>query len=307
MRKILITGGSGTVGQSFIREYQKDFQFAIVSRNESLQHDTKQKFPDIECFLGSVDHRESLYNAYDKFRPDIVVHAAALKHVDLAEKDPVTTSRINITGSINVIDASIYYGVPITVAISTDKACNHQNTYGMSKYLMERCFLHANGKQNRFCATRFANVAHSNGSVIPLWLDRATQGNALRITDPTMNRLMFSRQDAAQLIGRAIDIATEGDGGFILTKKMKTVNIQQLALAISKNIEIMGARPGEKVNEDLVSENELPFTVVMDNDYIKICSQVNESKDSRLANPLNSLTAESMSAMDIMNLVYENV
>ena len=307
MRKILITGGSGTVGQSFIREYLNHFKFAILSRNESLQHDTKQKFPDIECFLGSVENKETLYSAYDKFRPDVVVHAAALKHVDLAEKDPITTGKINVTGSINVIDASLCFNVPVTVAISTDKACNHQNTYGMSKYLMERCFMHANGQQNRFCATRFANVAHSNGSVIPLWLDMATRGAPLRITDPTMNRLMFSRQDAAQLIRKAIDIATNESGGFILTKRMKSVNIKNLALSISKNIEIVGARAGEKVNEDLVSENEIPYTILLDEDYIKIGSQVNTEEHRRIKMPLNSLTAENMSAMDIMNLVYANV
>lgn len=304
MRNLLITGGSGTVGQAFIEEYLNDFNFAILSRNESLQHDTKQKFPSVQCFLGSVENKESLYNVYDKFRPDVVIHAAALKHVDLAEKDPITTAKINIGGSINIVEASILYNVPVTVAISTDKACNHQNIYGMSKYLMEKCFLHVNTSQNKFCATRFANVAHSNGSVIPVWLNKASKGEKLSITDPNMNRLMFSRQDAAQLIERAIDIASIGDGGFVLTKRMKAVNIKQLALTISKNVEVIGSRPGEKINEDLVSINELPFTTILDNDYVQIGSKINDIIETRLQDPLNSLTAESMSSLEIMKLVY---
>ena len=303
-KKVLITGGSGTVGRAFIAAFRNEFDFSVVSRNEKMQHELKQSYREVECYLGAIDNREALFNIYDKVRPDIVIHAAAMKHVDLAEKDPNQTVRINVVGSLNVIDASVAFDVPVTVAISTDKACNHQNIYGMSKFMMERCFMHANAGRNRFSACRFANVAHSNGSVIPLWLKMHAEGKPLRITDPSMNRMMFSQLDAAKLIRRAVSMTEDGDGAFILTRLMKNVNILDLAHAISDRVEVVGSRPGEKMNEDLVAVNELPFTKILDDDYVRIGQTVNDDLHSRLLMPLNSLTAEQMTATELTELVY---
>ena len=204
-----------------------------------------------------------------------------------------------------MISASITFSVPVTVAISTDKACEHQNVYGMSKYLTERCFLEANSNATHFAVCRFGNVAHSNGSVIPLWLERKTKGEVIRVTDPKMNRLMFSQNEAATLVKKAVDDATI-NGGFILSKKMKSVNIYRLACAISPNIDIIGAREGEKVNEDLIAEKELPYTEVISGGYIRISREVNQNVLTRLVSPYNTLTAEVMNDEEIKELIFRN-
>lgn len=303
MSKVLITGGSGTVGKAIIRRFRDGLKFAVLSRNEKLQHELRMAFPDVECYLGEIEDASAVLSVYDKLRPDVVIHAAALKHVDVAEKQPMQTCRVNIQGSINVIRASIEFRTPITVAISTDKACEHQNVYGMSKYLMERCFLEANAPDTRFTVCRFGNVAHSNGSVIPLWLEKARKGEALKITDPKMNRLMFSQDEAAELVMKAIQMSS-ASGGFILSKKMKSVNIHRLATAISNSVEIIGARAGEKIDEDLIAAKELQFTEVLDGGYVRINLKPNENETTRLRVPYNTLTAEPMSDEEIRKLVF---
>jgi UDP-N-acetylglucosamine 4,6-dehydratase len=305
MKRLLLTGGSGTVGSAFIKTYRDEYEFHVVSRNEKLQHELKVRFPEVKCYLGSVEDKEALYNVCDKARPGIILHAAALKHVDIAERDPVQTMRVNVLGSLNVVDAAIAFNVPVTVAVSTDKACNHQNIYGMSKFLMERCFLHANADRNRFAACRFANVAHSNGSVIPLFLRLAAEGKPLRLTDPNMNRMMFSQDDAAKLIRKTIDFTHWTGGGFVMTKLMKNVNMGALARMISDNVEIVGSRPGEKINEDLISASELPFTTLVEDEYVMIGNTVS-SDDRRLTQPVNSETAKQMSDSELRQLVYDH-
>ena len=302
MHKILITGGSGTVGSAFLRRYSGVYQFGIVSRNEKLQYEIKKDFPDVSLFLGSVEDRESLFRVFDAFHPDVVIHAAAMKHVDMAERQPIQTTRINVVGSLNVIDASIRFDVPITIAISTDKACEHQNIYGVSKFLMEQCFLEANSKEHKFAVCRFGNVAHSNGSVIPFWLKLKQEGKPLRLTCPEMNRLMFLPKEAAELIYRAIEECSI-DGGFILSKMMKTVNMLRLAKSISGDIEIVGSRPGEKIDEDLISDKELPYSEVVERKYIKIWRAINSVVSSRLPCPYSTLTAEVMTDEELSLLI----
>lgn len=304
-KKLLITGGSGTVGSAFISRYYDSYDIAVFSRNESLQADLKRKFVDVECFLGSIENKSSVFAAYDVFQPSIVIHAAAMKHVNLAEKQPIQTCDINILGSLNVIEASRLFRTPITVAVSTDKACDIENVYGASKYMMERCFLEANSPTQSFVVCRFANVAHSNGSVIPFWLKLASEGKSLKVTDPSMNRMMFSQKEAADLIHKAIDFSLINKNGFILTKLMKNVNILKLAKAISNQIEIVGARLGEKVNENLVSLRELPYSKILDNGYILIQKDKNDDISTTLKEPFSTETAESMSDEEIRNLVFQ--
>lgn len=302
MQKVLITGGSGTVGSAFIARYRTQYDFAIVSRNEKNQYDIKNRFPATKLFLAAVENREDLFRVYDAYRPDIVIHAAAMKHVDMAERQPIQTVKINICGSINIIDASTEFNVPITAAISTDKACEHQNVYGISKYLMEQCFLEADGIRNRFAVCRFGNVAYSNGSVLPFWKKLAAEGKPLKVTDPKMNRLMFSQEEAADLINQTIGLMRI-DGGFILSKKMKNVNMMDLAKAISSQVEIVGARPGEKLDENLISEKEVPYTKVISNGYVKITKEQNMDLMTRLVHPYNTKTAEAMTEDEIQALI----
>ena len=302
-KRILITGGSGTIGRAFIRNYYNDFiSFYNLSRNENSQMKLSRDYPKIPCqFLGNIEDKLTVYRAFEEIKPDIVIHAAAVKHINLAEEQPIHTCNVNIIGSINVIEAAIRTDVPTVVAISTDKACSSASVYGDTKSLMEKCFLEANTNRNRFSVCRFANVAHSNGSVLPFWLEMKSQGKQITLTDPKMNRLMFTQTDAARLIHRTIKYTEKNGGGFVSSYKMKCVNMLDLAKVISEDIAIVGKRPGEKTDEDLIAEHELPYTYVRGND-IHIRMEKNEG-DNKLDVPYNSQSAEKMTPKEIKELV----
>jgi len=300
--KVLITGGTGTIGRAYVKNYSEFFDVYSLSRDENKQTQLQRAFPEVVGqYLGNVEDKETVFRVYEEVKPDIVIHAAAVKHINLAEKQPIQTCKVNIVGSLNIIEASIRYDIPITVAISTDKACSYESVYGGSKYLMERCFLEANSNRNKFSVCRFANVAHSDGSVLPFWLDEKRDGNTLKLTDPNMNRLMFTQDDAANLIYRTVEYTRKNSGGFVCSYKMRCVNMLDLAKAISEDVEIVGRRPGEKVDEDLVSEHELDYTYVIGND-IHIRTEKNDG-DNKLDVPYNSKSAKKMSQKEIKEIV----
>jgi len=300
--KVLITGGTGTIGRAYVKNYAEFFDVYSLSRDENKQTQLWRAFPEVVGqYLGNVEDKETVFRVYEDVKPDIVIHAAAVKHINLAEKQPIQTCKVNIVGSLNIIEASIRYDIPITVAISTDKACSYESVYGGSKYLMERCFLEANSNRNKFSVCRFANVAHSDGSVLPFWLDEKRDGNSLKLTDPNMNRLMFTQDDAANLIYRTVEYTRKNSGGFVCSYKMRCVNMLDLAKAISEDVEVVGRRPGEKVDEDLVSEHELDYTYVIGND-IHIRTEKNDG-DNKLDVPYNSKSAKKMSQKEIKEIV----
>ena len=303
--RVLITGGTGTIGRAFIKNYEDFFDIFSLSRDENKQTQLSRFFPEVvKQYLGSVEDRETVFRVFEEVQPDIVIHAAAVKHINLAEKQPIQACKVNIVGSLNIIEASVRCDVPVTVAVSTDKACSYESVYGGSKWLMERCFLEANSNRNKFSVCRFANVAHSDGSVLPFWLEAKKEGKSLELTDPEMNRLMFTQNDAANLIYRTIDYTRKNEGGFVCSYKMKCVNMLDLAKVISNDIEIVGKRPGEKTNEDLISEHELPYTYVRGND-IHIRTEKN-NYDEKLDVPYNSQSAKKMSPKQIRELVEWN-
>ena len=299
--KILITGGSGTVGKAYIRNYYDAHEFINVSRNEKNITRLKREYPDVTSYLGNIEDKGFLLRVFKDVKPDVVIHSAAMKHIDLMETNPISGCNINVMGSLNVVEASIINDVSVTVGISTDKACLAESVYGASKYLMERVFMNSNNDNNRFSLTRFANVAHSNGSVLPFWLKLKREGKTLKLTDPNMNRLIFTQDDAAALIYRAIQRTFHNGGGFIKSYKMKCVNMLDLAKAISDDIEIVGKRPGEKTNEDLISKNEIDRTYIYSDD-IHIRMEKNPDLN-KLDVPYNSRSAEKMTESEIKELI----
>lgn len=303
MKKLLITGGSGTIGRKFIETYYDDYEIYNYSRDESLQAELLRTFPKVKNIVGSIEDKSMLFTTFDKIKPDIVVHSAAMKHLDMAENNPIQACKVNVVGSLNIIEASIHSDVKVTIAISTDKSCDPENTYGYSKSLMERCFLDANTNRNRFACTRFANVTHSSGSVIPFWLKLKGEGKSLKLTDKDMNRLMFSQLDSVKLVKKAID-ECEKEGGFVLSTIMKKTNMYELAKFISDDIEMVGKRDGEKLDEKLISEKELPYTYV-DGNYVFIKKDINKDINNRLGKELSSRTGENMNQKDLEELVYE--
>jgi FlaA1/EpsC-like NDP-sugar epimerase len=240
---------------------------------------------------------------FKEVKPDVVVHSAAMKHIDLMEQNPIAGCNVNVMGSLNVVEASIINDVPITIGVSTDKACLSESVYGASKYLMERVFMNVNNDgATRFALTRFANVAHSNGSVLPFWLKLKSEGKPLKLTDPDMNRLIFTQEDAANLINRTIEFTRENGGGFVKSYKMKCVNMLDLAKFISDDVEIVGKRPGEKTDEDLISEREITRTYIHGDD-IHIRMEENKG-DNKLTEPYNSKSAPKMTTLEMRDLVW---
>lgn len=301
MKKIFITGGTGTVGKAFISMYYKKFNFFSFARNEKQQVALKRLFPKIEIIIGAVENLSLLSSELFKIKPDVIIHAAALKHVDTAEKQPSQAVLSNIIGSYNIIQGSIHAGTKTIIGISTDKACNPDNVYGQSKFLMEKMFLEADNKYNKFVCCRFGNVAWSNGSVIPLWLSQKSNNLPLTLTDKRMTRLMFSQEDAAKLIYKCLK-ESKYKSGFILSKKMKNVNMYKMAKLISNNIKISGIRPGEVLHEDLISTKELPFTIV-DKDYVYINKKKNNNHKKRLKKKLSSENSIEMNQNEMKKII----
>jgi len=298
--KVLITGGTGTVGKALVK--QNNNEYISISRNEENIANLKREYPNVKCYVGNIEDKSLLLRVFKEVKPDVVVHSAAMKHIDLMELNPIAGCNVNVMGSLNVVEASIINDIPITVGISTDKACLSESVYGASKYLMERVFMNTNTDDNRFSLTRFANVAHSAGSVLPFWLKLKRDGKPLKLTDPNMNRLIFTKEDAASLINRTIDFTKESGGGFVKSYKMKCVNMLDLAKVISDDIEIVGKRPGEKTDEDLISEREISRTFIYGDD-IHIRTEKNE-EDNKLSEPYNSASAEKMTTKEIEKLIW---
>ena len=303
MEKIFLTGGSGTVGSAFISEFYGKYKFYSFSRNEKMQVALKRNFPDVVIILGSVDDKITIMSSIYKCMPDIVIHAAAMKHVDSAEKSPIGAVKSNVIGSLNLIEACIEAKIASTIAISTDKACSPDSIYGQTKYLMEKMFLEAHTDKMKFNVCRFGNVAHSHGSVLPYWLRLISQNKTLPLTDKRMNRLILSKREAAEIVNDALIKARSDNQSFILTKAMKTVNMYTLASLISDNIEIVGLRDGEKLNETLISEDELHRTFI-DDRHITIRSFENTGLN-RLPSALSSENAEKMSESEILSLISD--
>ena len=302
--KVLITGGTGTVGRALIK--QGNCEYINVSRNEEKIAELKRDYPKVKSYVGNIEDKGLLLRVFKDVKPDVVVHSAAMKHIDLMETNPIAGCNINVMGSLNVVEASIINDVPVTVGISTDKACLAESVYGASKYLMERVFMNSNNDTNRFSLTRFANVAHSNGSVLPFWLKLKEEGKPLKLTDPNMNRLIFTQTAAAQLIKRTISWTELHGGGFVKSYKMKCVNMFDLAMLIANEevpIDFVGKRPGEKTDEDLVSKNEIDRTYLYGDD-IHIRMEENEG-DNKLTEPYNSKSAEVMTDEEMEKLVWD--
>jgi len=271
---ILVTGGTGSFGQKFTRIVLKEHNpkaIRIFSRGELLQQEMCQKFNDDErlrFFIGDVRDRDRVYRAMSGV--DIVVHAAALKQVPTAEYNPIEAVRTNIDGSVNVIDAAIDSGVKKTVAISSDKAANPVNLYGATKLVMERLVTQANvysgTKKSIFSCVRYGNVVGSRGSVGPLFLKQLKSG-AITITDETMTRFWITLEQGVRFV---IDCIETMQGGEVFVPKIPSMKVTDLADAIAPGLErkIIGIRPGEKINETLITEDEARHTQEFDTYYV---------------------------------------
>ena len=259
---ILVTGGAGSFGQKFAEIVLREFEpkvIRIYSRGELLQQEMRQRFNDdkrLRFFIGDVRDRERLHRAMNDV--DIVVHAAALKQVPTCEYNPIEAVRTNIDGAANVIDAAIDNGVGRLINVSTDKAVQPINLYGATKLVAEKLFIQGNayagGRGTGFSCVRYGNVVGSRGSVVPLFLEQRKNG-VITITDERMTRFWITLEQGVHFV---IDCIDRMRGGEIFIPKVPSMKITDLADVIVPEAkrEIIGIRPGEKVNEILITEEE---------------------------------------------------
>lgn len=258
---LLITGGTGSFGQAFTRRLLRDFKPAkviVFSRDEQKHFAMQGALSDkrLRFFVGDIRDRQRLYRALDGV--DVVVHAAAMKHVSIAEYNPIEAIRTNIDGAANLIDAALERRVPRVVALSTDKAVSPVNLYGATKLCMEKLLVAANAyagaHETRFDLVRYGNVVGSNGSVVPLFLKQREQGR-ITITEPSMTRFWIGMDRAVDLVLLALK---EGRGGEVFIPKLPACRVDVLAEALAPSVrrEVVGIRPGEKIHEMLVTADE---------------------------------------------------
>jgi len=271
---ILITGGTGSFGKRFteivLREHNPKM-VRIFSRGEFLQLQMRQQFnnnPRLRFFIGDVRDRDRLYRAMNGV--DIVVHATALKQIPTCEYNPVEAVKTNIDGAINVIDAAIDNKVKKVVAISTDKAVYPVSLYGATKLVAEKLFVQGNtytgGCRTMFSVVRYGNVVGSRGSVVPLFLEQRKMGK-ITITDERMTRFWITLDQGVRFV---IDCIERMKGGEIFVPKIPSMRIVDLAQVIAPEAEreVIGIRPGEKIHECLITEEEARHTREFDSYFV---------------------------------------
>jgi UDP-N-acetylglucosamine 4,6-dehydratase (inverting) len=268
-KSLLITGGTGSLGKALTKHildsHPEITRLVIYSRDEQKQFQMAQefphsKYPQIRYFIGDVRDKERLVRAFKGI--DYVIHAAAMKHVPIAEYNPDECVKTNINGAQNVIDACLDTQVERVVALSTDKACAPINLYGATKLASDKLFVAANNITGwnpiRFSVVRYGNVMGSNGSVIPFFISKRGEG-VLPITEPNMTRFNISLEDGVAMVMHALFHAW---GGEIFIPKIPSYRIMDLAQAIGPDCEhrVIGIRPGEKIHEEMITPSDSFYT-----------------------------------------------
>ncbi len=327
-KKILITGGTGSLGQALTRRlltFDVD-SIRIFSRNESKQIEMESKFNNkkLRFFLGDVKDLPRLTQALEDV--DFVFHAAALKHVPKIEYNPFEAIKTNVIGSQNVIEACFHNNIKKAICISTDKAVAPLNAYGATKRLMEKLFVSANNyldikrHQTQFIAARYGNVFGSSGSVIPKFIELIESNQKIIITEPGMTRFSITMDEALDFILNAIKF---GKGSEIFVPRLKAYSILTISDALSDIFgkikqEVIGIRPGEKLHETLIDKDEMRYSWEYNNMYMianpfypmfhgkQIEKVYNGIKKIKKSNVYSSDKVEKLSKKDIVNTLKKS-
>ena len=322
-KKILITGGTGSLGKALAKRLlELDAEIVrIYSRNENKQISMQSEFNDerLRYLIGDIRDLPRLIRAVEDI--DIVFHAAALKHVPVVEYNPFESIKTNVLGSQNVIDACLHENVETAICVGTDKAVSPLNTYGATKLLMEKLFVTAGNYINpekhktKFIAIRYGNVLASSGSVIPHFLNQIKENKKLTITDPTMTRFNITMNQALDFI---IRVYQKGKGGEVFVPKLKAYRLGDLKDVIinlvEKDIqsEIIPVRPGEKYHESLISSDEIRNTFEDNDDYIilqdnsqKRIEKIQNLRETELKEQYSSDKVELLSIDEIKQILLK--
>lgn len=272
-KSVLVTGGTGSFGHKFVSKALAlgAKRIIVFSRDELKQYEMRKqfiKFPQLRFFIGDVRDKERLYRAFNGV--DIVIHAAAMKHVEACEYNPFEAIKTNIHGAQNVIEAAIDCNVEKVIALSTDKACSPVNLYGATKLASDKLFVAANSyvgdKKTSFSVVRYGNVVGSRGSVVPYFKSVKNSG-ILPITDERMTRFWITLDQGVQFV---LDSLNRMYGGEVFIPKIPSMKVIDLAKAIAPEckIDIIGIRPGEKLHETMITPDDARHTVEFDDYYV---------------------------------------
>jgi len=326
-KSILITGGTGSLGKqltkTILERWPKVKRLVIFSRDEQKQFQMNMEYPsvpggNIRYFIGDVRDFDRLKKAFAGV--NYIIHAAAMKHVHIAEYNPIECVKTNVLGAENVINAALEMGVENVVALSTDKAAAPINLYGATKLCSDKLFVAANnikGWNNiKFSVVRYGNVMGSNGSVIPFFMQKKKTG-VIPITDPNMTRFNISLQEGADLVLHALEQAW---GGEIYVPKIPSYKITEVAKAIAPEckIEIVGIRPGEKVHEEMITESDSFSTYDLGKYYVilpqftnwNLQEYIKEFKAKKVAEGFQFSSGKNtdwVNAEDLIKLIKEHV
>lgn len=314
MGSLLITGGTGSLGRAIIKKLLRRAdarKIVVLSRDEASQvkmaNEADFRSPRLIYHIADIKDQEAIYRAIIQNGVDQIVHAAALKHVPIAEKHPSEAMDINVGGSRSVLQAALHANVNRVVLVSTDKAAQPTNTYGMTKALMERLMPEFNGSKMTVNVTRFGNLVGSRGSVLELFLDQIKRSGKVTVTNPDMTRFHIRMTHAATTVLYALESSSNG---LVLVPQMKAATLSEFVKAVfeyrrlATKMDIIGPRPGEKLHEQVVSVDEMVKTrFALDFDGVAITNQV-QNKPA-LSAPISSDTASRMDSEELLSMIME--
>jgi len=308
MKTIVITGGTGFLGKRLALALKDKYRVILAGRNNK-QNMMAQKFTGVEIAPLDISNIESVRDCFREYKPDIVIHAAATKFVDLAEKFPMECVDVNVTGSQNVARVAVETGVDTVIGISTDKAAPPvRNTYGLSKAIMERVFCSMNGKTNtKFTCVRYGNVAWSTGSVFTIWKKMLEEKGVIGTTGPEMRRFFFTVDEAVKLVLAALNNMDDVKGK-VLSRKMKAAQIEDILKVWVKEkggrYEKIEGRPGERDDEFLIGDLELPYTREIEYDGVThYLISFNEKVKDPVSFGLSSANTDKLSEKEILDII----
>jgi UDP-glucose 4-epimerase len=308
MKKILITGGSGFLGRNLALKLKNEYEVFLTSRNNK-QNFIAGNFTDCKVLPMDVSNIESVRDVFSEIKPDIVIHAAATKFVDLCEKYPMETIDVNVLGSQNIARVSIEKNVSIVIGISTDKAAPPiRNIYGLSKSIMEKLFCLMNEKsKTKFTCVRYGNVVWSTGSAFPIWKSMTDKDGIIKSTGPEMRRFFFTVDQAVQLVIDAINNIDKIEGK-VLSREMKSAQISDIldvwVELYGGRWELMEGRPGERNDEYLIGETELEYSSIEKiNDITHYIISPNTKSSQGLTEVFHSGNSPRLSKNEIIDLI----